>query len=264
MPPLVIPLYYQLLEAYHPIEYYSPPPSVLVENISLPTSTPTIVQSRQNYKLALIGDSMIDTLSENICQKSFVSYFPQTNFQLLKYGYGSTTIESALKRLTEMTVYLGKNYSSVLSQNPDLIVIESFAYNNYGNSESGINRYRQALSDIIKVIKTQSPKTKIVLAATIAPNSISFGNGLKDVHFSALEKIEKTSTIKLYLQNIINYGNENNLPVANAYQSSLFNQEGLESLISSGDHLHPSPLGTQLFCDTLAKTIYDNHLLIAN
>jgi len=262
MAPLVIPLYYQLLQAYHPIQYYSPPPSVLVENIPLPT--PTLAKSNQSYKLALIGDSMIDTLSSDICQKSLTSYFPQTNFNLLKYGYGSTTIESALKRLTEMTVYLGKNYASVLSQNPDLIVIESFAYNNYGNSESGINRYRQALTNIIKVINDQSPKTKIVLAATIAPNSISFGNGLKDIHFSALEKIEKTNTIKLYLQNLINFGSENNLPVANAYQSSLFNQEGLESLISSGDHLHPSPLGTQLFCDTLAKTIFDNHLLIAN
>lgn len=262
MPPLVIPLYYQLLQAYHPIEYYSPPPFVLVENT--PTPTASIIKSNQTYKLALVGDSMIDTLSENICQKSFASYFPGARFDLLKYGYGSTTIESALKRLTETTVYLGKNNSPILSQKPNLIVIESFAYNNYGNSESGINRYRQALRDILKTINDQSPKTKIVLAATIAPNSISFGNGLKDTHFSALEKIEKTSTIKLYLQNIINFGSENNLPVANAYQPSLFNQEGLESLISSGDHLHPSPLGTQLFCDTLAKTIYDNHLLIAN
>ncbi|MBP6989824.1 hypothetical protein KBB48_03580, partial [Candidatus Shapirobacteria bacterium] len=77
MAPLVIPLYYQLLQAYHPIQYYSPPPSVLVENIPLPT--PTLAKNNQRYKLALIGDSIIYTLSSNNCQKSLTYYFSQTN-----------------------------------------------------------------------------------------------------------------------------------------------------------------------------------------
>jgi len=263
MPPLIIPLYYQLLEAYHPVSYYSASPQVTINTIS-PTPAPvsaSFVKKTSNLTIALLGDSMIDTLSVNTCQQSFNNYFPNFNINLLKYGYGSTNIESGLKRLTETTSYLGKDNPSILSQNPDIIVIESFAYNNYGNSQSGIDRHSAALKKMIDTINEQSPHPKIVLAATIAPNSISYGNGLKNYQFSALEKVERTSTIKLYLQNIIRFATQNKIPLADAFHPSLFGQDGLDSLISSGDHLHPSPLGSQLFCDTIAKSIRDNRLL---
>lgn len=273
MPLLLFPLYYQLLQAYHP-NSYTPPVSTtidLVENIPTPppqvlgdstivSKLPPVGGEGKVIDLALLGDSMIDTLSENICQASFQKYYPATKFNFLKYGYGSTNIESASKRLTENTTYLNHQNPPLLSQNPDIIVIESFAYNNFGNSQIGINRHTQALQNLTKLIKERLPQAKIILASTIAPNSVTFANGIKDMHFSALEKIEKTSTIKLYLQNIINFASKNNLPLADAFHPSLFGQEGLEELINSSDHLHPSSLGSELFCDTLAKSIFDHQL----
>jgi len=275
MAPIVFfPLYYQLLEAYHPGNYSPSTPTITnVEVIPAPktaqilgvsTTTPSppsaIGGEGKVVNLALIGDSMIDTLSENVCMASFQKYFPTTKFNFLKYGYGSTNIESAAKRLTENTTYLDQSNSSVLSQDPDIILIESFAYNNFGNSQSGIDRQSHALQNLIDTIKKQSPGTKIVLASTIAPDSVTFGNGVKDVYYSALEKIEKTTTIKLYLQNLVNFAGKNNLPLADAFHPSLFGKDGLNELISSADNIHPSQLGSELFCDTVAKTIFDNQL----
>jgi len=80
------------------------------------------------------------------------------------------------------------------------------------------------------------------------------------MHFTALEKIEKTNTIKLYLQNLINFAKNNNLPLADAFSSSLFGENGAIEYIDSVDNLHPSNLGTELFCDTLAKSLKDNGL----
>lgn len=274
MPLLFFPLYYQLLEAYHP-NSYTPP----ISNISIIETTPTpssqvlgikttnplvmppIGGNGQIIDLALLGDSMVDTLNQDLCQKSFQKYFPTTKFNLLDYGYGSTNIESAIKRLNESTTYLGKDNPSILSQNPDIILIESFAYNNFGNSESGINRQNQALTILTDTIKKRLPDTKIILASTIAPNSISFSNGVKNIYLSSFEKIEKTSTIKLYLQNLINFANKNNFTLADAFHPSLFGQDGLDLLIDSVDHIHPSELGSELFCDTVAKSILESHLI---
>lgn len=275
MPLLFFPLYYQLLQAYHPISFIPQTPNITIAQSS-PTPTPqgqvlglntssnpfpAIGGEGKIINLVLLGDSMIDTLSNSICQTSFQKYFPIIKFNLLKYGYGSTNIESAIKRLTQTTTYNGFNNPSILSQYPDIIVIESFAYNNFGNSQAGIDRQNQALQEITELIKKQSPDTKIVLASTIAPNSITFANGVKNLHYSALEKIEKTTTIKLYLQNLINFAEKNNYVLADAFYPSLFGQNGSELLIDSIDHLHPSLLGSEMFCDTLAKSILDNQLI---
>ena len=64
---------------------------------------------------------------------------------------------------------------------------------------------------IIATIKTSLPQTKIMMAATIAPNSVAFGNGLSNLYFTAMDKIEKTNTIKLYLDNFIAFS-QNQLP----------------------------------------------------
>ncbi|MDD3999050.1 MAG: SGNH/GDSL hydrolase family protein [Candidatus Shapirobacteria bacterium] len=271
MLPLLLPLYYQLLAAYSPTPYYHPGPSITVETVEILPSPQVLGQSSSFLlppiggegnvvNLALLGDSMIDTLSEDICLSSLQKYFPTTKFNLFNYGYGSSTIESATKRLGEDTIYLDKVNPALLSLNPDIIVIESFAYNNFGNSEKGIERHSQALDEITTLIKEKSPSSKIVLASTIAPDSINFASGIKNMQFSALEKIEKTNTIKLYLQNLINFAYKNNLPLSDAFHPSLFGQNGLSELIDPVDHLHPSAFGSELFCDTLGKSLKDNQL----
>lgn len=259
MPPIVIPLYYQLLQAYKPS--LSPPsqplPTAYIQSLdSYSTHTPS-----SNVKIALIGDSMIDTLDLNICQKSFSHYFPQTKVDFLKYGYGATSIDTAPNRLTQNTTYLDQNNPSVLSLKPDIIIVESFAYNNFGNSSAGINRHTEKLKEIINIIQNDNPKTQILLSATIAPNSLVYAQGIKELKLSSLDRIERSSTIKLYLENTINFAQKNNLPLADAYHQSLINNNGILELIDSSSYIHPSPLGAELYCDSLAKSVFDNQLI---
>ena len=79
--------------------------------------------------------------------------------------------------------------------------------------------------------------------------------------YAQIEKIEKTKTIKLYIQNAIHFANSQGFPLANAYQYTLSSSnEGLPEFISD-DSIHPSELGAQLFSDLISKTIFDNNLL---
>ena len=237
----------------------------LIEPTIVQTSTkiPPIGGLINPITIAILGDSMIDTLKPNIPQlaSALRKYYPNKFFKILNYGYGASNIEFGLFRLTHNYQYLNKNIPSLISQNPDLIIIESFAYNNFGNSQQGIDRHWLGLGAITSIIKQKSPDANILLASTIAPNSIIFGNGIPGINWTGLEKIEKSNTIKLYLQNTINFATSQNFPLANAYNPSLLNNEGNPNLISKSDSLHPSTTGAQFFCDILAKSIFDNKLI---
>ncbi len=253
----IIPLAYQLLQAYQ-----SPGMSneiaTTVNMVSTPTPAPTTTQivtntsSDRTVTIGVLGDSMVTTLNEGMPQfaLSLAKYYPHTKFNLLNYGASSTTIEQALDRLPQL-----------INQKPDIIVIESFAYNNYGNTQTGFDRQWTALSNLTAEIKQKLPQTKIVLATTISPNSVVFGNGIANLNLTSLDKIEKVKTIKLYLQNLINFAQSQNYPLADAYNLSLNQDDGLINLISSTDHLHPSDEGKEVFCDTLADTIAKNRLI---
>lgn len=252
-----IPLFYQLAEAYRPL---------IETTISSPVPIPSPIPSfipQKTLTIAILGDSMIDTLNPGLpqLQTALHQYFPKYSFQILNYGVGGQNIESGLSRLTTAYDYRGQHFDSLVSQKPDLVVVESFAYNNFGNSQSGIDRHWLDLGAITTTLKRQLPQVKIIIATTIAPNSIVFGNGIKDVHFSALEKIEKSATIKLYLENAANFANSQGFPLADAYHPSLFNNDGLQEFINADDNLHPSGPGGQFFCDTIADTIYKNKLI---
>lgn len=269
-----IPLFYQLLEAYHPTYYYNPTislstPEVLGVSTSTtvsttPASAPTNIGGGDKVTtIALLGDSMIDTLGPNVAalNQSLARQFPSRSFDILNYGVGSRDIEYGLYRLTNSYEYLGKHIDSLVSTNPDIVVVESFAYNNFGNSQQGIDRHWLALGAITTTIKQKLPKAKIIIATTIAPNSIVYGNGIKNLHLTSLEKIEKANTTKLYLQNAINYATSQGFPLANAYQASLSGNDGQRQYISSIDNLHPSASGASLFSDTIVETIQKHKLL---
>jgi lysophospholipase L1-like esterase len=251
-----IPLYYQLLEAYQPTTNYSPPKITLnnpqVLGATSPSPLPQIGGDGHIIKIAVFGDSMIETLGPDITalKNSLKQYFPQQIFSFSNFGQSSTTLDKAVAKLPE-----------IIAQQPDIVVIESFAYNNYGNTQSGFDKQWQQLSDTTSKIKNSLPKAKIIIASTVSPNSIVFGNGIKDLHLSALDKIERTSTIKLYLQNAINFATSLGFPLADAYHPSLNNNDGSREFISSTDNLHPSASGATLFADVLADTIFKNKLL---
>lgn len=271
-------LFFQILETYHPSSFYQ----VDFQPTPIPTPIPTTIPSvlgvtTQNSTLphigggnsreitvALLGDSMIDTLRPYLStlQQYLTNYYPHHTFRILDYGVGASNIESGLKRLTQDYEYQGESYDSLLSLTPDIIVVESFAYNNFGNTQSGINRHWQALSSIVATIQKKSPSTKIILAATIAPNSTNFAKGAPNIHLTALEKRENATTIKTYLQNLVNFATSQNYPLADAYHPSTnFINEGDTAYIDPKDNIHPSVTGAKLFFSILAKSITDNRLI---
>jgi len=215
------------------------------------------------YTIALLGDSMIDVMQTDLPQlaSALKKYYPQAQFKLLNYGVGATNIEYGLARLTQNYTYLGKDFPSLLSQNPDIVVVESFAYNHWGGDQKSLNRQWLALGAITDTIKNQS-QAKIVLAATIGPDENTLCDGIEGIYLFPEQKRETAQVIRAYLQNIINFANSQGYPLADAYHPSLDKQgNGQPVYINVDDHLHPSGPGGELFAEKIAESIFKNELL---
>lgn len=251
----------------------TPPPEVLGASIEpTPTPQPTLRlaqahsgQTRKDsFTIAVIGDSMVDTLGPDIAGlgNKLTQQYQNVTFRLLNYGVGATNIDYGITRLTSGYDYLGQPKPSLVSQNPDIVVIESFAYNPYSFDEGALDRHWLALAKAVDTVRGTLPEATVIIAATIAPNWDVFGDGAPGVSFSDQGKREHVAVVKRYLENALRFAQSQGLPLADVYHPSLQSDgNGKIQYINGGDHIHYSEVGRDLFARVLANTIVANKLL---
>jgi lysophospholipase L1-like esterase len=230
-----------------------------------PTPTPLPKSTRKpQMTITLVGDSMIDTLGPDggALATRLNKAYPNTKFTVINHGVGGENIDSGLKRLTNGYTYLGASRPSVISQSPDVIVVESFGYNPYSYDIGALTTHWMQMATMMNVIKQNLPQTKIVIAATIAPNWDVFGDGAPFINMNAKGKREKVATIDSYIESTIAFANGEHYPLADVYHSSRSSDgNGMLQYINGGDHIHYSDAGRALFSQTVANTIISQRVL---
>lgn len=233
----------------------------------LPSSTPAVIYRKTKkpaMTISIVGDSMVDTLGPEVggLRNKLRATYPTTEFTIINHGVGAENIDSGLHRLTNGYTYLTNSRSSVVSQRPDLIIIESFGYNPYSFEDGVLTKHWLQLAAMTDTIKRELPETKIMIAATIAPNWNVFGDGAPFINFSAEEKRKKVETIKSYIDNAVKFAKSQNLPLANAFHPTLDSSgNGKLGYINSGDHIHYSDSGRSYMASILSNAIVSNKLL---
>lgn len=205
---------------------------------------------KSHYTIALLGDSMIDTLGPGVpaLQNLLKSSYPGTTFTIVNYGVGATNMSYGLERLTHDYDYLGSHMPSLVSQKPDIVVVESFGYNPYSDAIGGLDKQWQTLAAIKDVVGRELPGAKLIIAGTIAPNATVFGDGAPGISFGQEDKRQRVSVIKQYIENALRFASGEHIPVADAYHPSLQNDgNGNLAYINAGDHIHYSDSGRALF-----------------
>ena len=240
---------------------YNPPTQVDVKlnsNIGVMDENP----EKTSYTIALLGDSMVETMGKDLphLQNLLEKAFPKYSFLLLNYGQGATDLDSGLYRLTNSTRYLDKEFPALLSYKPDILVVESFAYNHWSGEIFNFDRQWLTIASIIDTIKKDSLETKIILGAAIAPNGQVFGDG--KLNWPQDLKWNAATITKAYLQNLVNFATSEHYPLADAFHPSLDSAgNGLERYIDQSDHLHPSNEGKLLFSQKIVEAIVKNELI---
>lgn len=236
----------------------TPTPSLRITNTQSikPVSLPSRTLKNNNVKIAFLGDSMTDTLGPTITEitDELKKTYPQINPTMYNYGVGGTNIDYGIERITKDYEYLGQKIPSLASVQPDIVVLESFAYNPYPFDTGAIDKHWMQIANAVDLLRQTIPNVKIVIAATIAPNAATFGDGV--LGYSTEGKYQKVQIIKQYLESTINFAKGENIPLANAYHPSLLaNGNGNQKYIHAGDNIHPSDEGRKFFSQIVAQTI---------
>ena len=106
---------------------------------------------------------------------------------------------------------------------------------------------------MIDSIKAVNPAAKIVLAASIAPYCPTYTDG--SANLPQPRKQVECETVKVYLQNLVNFAASQHFLLADAYHASLNGTEGNPKYINQGDHIHASDSGKKLMAEKIALAL---------
>lgn len=216
-----------------------------------------------SYTIVMVGDSMTERLgnSDEILA-GLKTYYPNKNFHVLNYGFGSTNILSVQDRLEKETFHQ-RAFQPILSINFDLILIESFGSNPLSEFplEEGLKKQDEALNKIVSTIRNSKPKAVIVFVATISPNTYKYAEGQVDL--SDEKRAQWANERIAYIKNHITYADSHNIPIINVYQKSLDESgNGNIDYISSDDFIHPSAQGIRFISKEVADYLGSDPRLI--
>lgn len=219
------------------------------------------VRPKSEYKIAIVGDSMVAALkdAEFQLQNDLLPDYQYSKIRVLNYGFASTNILSVSDRLKNKTTYMGNLYPPLLSYDFDLVFIESFGNNPLSQFplEEGLSKQIQALDEIVGLIKEARFHAKIIFLAVMAPSQ-KYGEGV--ITLSLEERIKWAAEREKYIENHIQYAKTHDIALIDLY-SQTKSEEAAKKYIHQGDHIHPSNDGLLLINKEIADFITRQRLL---
>ncbi len=255
----------------NPSAEVSPSPSpkeirtaVIVSSAPTPTPSPTPTPrpspslkpapNKESYIIAAFGDSMVDTMGENLdyLDKEMIARYPKTKFKFYNYGIGSQNVVEAEKRFSEPFIYQTRNYPPLDEIKADVIIISSFAYNPLSPYDK--SAYLKSLTSLINNAKNTG--AKVYLLAEIAPLKVGFGKGVGGVNWEDSKVKEHVGYILQNLDASVFLSSQTNTPLLNAYKASQVDGKyGNKLYVGSHDGIHPSVEGEIFMADLIAEQI---------
>jgi len=220
----------------------------------MPTATPSIALKKSSYTIALFGDSMIDTMGENLeyLQKILANKYSQTKFNLYNYGIGGQNVEQGLARFESTFVNRERRYPPLPALTPDVLIIGSFAYNPFSTHDR--NKHYSLLKDLIT--KAKKVASHVYLLAEISPLKTGFGKGKNGVNMPEEAASEHSIHIIEQLDDVINLSQAENIPLINVYYNSrIYGSFGNPYYVNLDDGIHPSGAGHLFTAEIIAQTI---------
>jgi len=228
--------------------------------LAVQARSPKVKSAERSVKIVLLGDSMTESLGHApVLVTTLKDTYPSYQFEIINYGVGSTNIDYALERVRNGYTYKTKHFPSLIELRPDIVIVESFAYNQYGTGPETVESYRRKLIDIVHSLQWYAG-ARVLIMATLAPDATNYAKGVLELGPS--KRAEIVAEKKLYLYTALVVGNELGVPNIDAFGSSLGNNgNGRPELTEDETNIHPSPQGTVFLQEIMAKSLIDSHIL---
>lgn len=204
------------------------------------------------YRVAVLGDSMVDTAGKDFfgLEKWLNDYYTQADIKIFNYGAGATDLENGLFRLTNDYQYLGKTVPALLKVEPDIVIVESMAYNHWTDAKEDLDKQWLTMGKIVDMIKKDS-QAEVVFLTTIAPNTKVYAKNIDGLNLTDEDRLNRVKTVRMYITNMINFSNSQEVPLINIYQATLGADGEGELKYIAEDGLHPSGEGHKLTAEMI-------------
>jgi len=238
----------------------SPSPSPLPTLASLPlvlspAKSAKPFTAKKLYTVAIIGDSMVDTMGEVLeyLDTELKKKYPETKFLLYNYGTGAQNIEAGLNRFSSKFKYQARDYQSIPELRPDILIVASFAYNPFTPHDR--DKHWLTLTKLVQTAKQYTPR--VYMMAEIAPLRKDFGKGPNGVNWSEDANYEHSLRIIQQLENTLGLAKTLNIPLIDAFTPSFHSEdrEGKREYVNPSDGIHPSVEGHKFMAEKIAETI---------
>jgi disulfide oxidoreductase YuzD len=212
--------------------------------------------SKSSYTIAVYGDSMVDTMGENLeyLQAALKRHYPNTTFYFYNYGIGSQNVEQGLERFGQSFDYKTRHYPAISSLKPDIIIVGSFGYNPFFPYDR--DKHWNTLTKLVAEAKNTG--ADVYMLSEIAPLKNGFGKGPNGVSWQDSELKIQSQHISELLENSVYLARDHlKIPSINAYAKTAVDEGryGSSTYTNSNDGIHPSVAGHQLMAELIASTI---------
>ena len=222
------------------------------------TPIPTEVPLKKSYKIAVVGDSIEDTMGETgeFLQKALNDKYADTKFLIYNYGKGANSITDGLNSFSYNFQYGIRNYPSITDLKPDIIILGSYA----NNVPTPYDRdwhwliYSQLVQKALKVTP------HVYILAEVAPLRDSYGDGPNGPNWDRSVAITYSGHVIELMENAIGLSKSLKVPLIDAFTPTLlpdskFGKEGDPKDISVSDDIQPSQEGHELMAKKIAETL---------
>jgi len=240
----------------------------LIDNIP-PTPTPyqfpyknPVIPKNRSYRIIIVGDSIVNSLglNANVLREDLIGYYPDSEFVTYNYGYPSTNVLSLYQRLTQTTNDGVKDNQAILTQQFELIIIESFGNNPLSQFPlaEGLQKQNEELERSVNAILAQKPNAALAFLTPIALDPINYARGSRDLSPEVRKQwvAERVS----YIDNHRKFAEDKGIPVIDVYKASLKPDGTVDRSYISDDFIHPSKKGIELISKSIADYIFTNKI----
>ncbi len=214
-------------------------------------------------KIVFYGDSMTEYLHESL--RAFRHHFDhqeqRTNLELLNYGVGATRAELVLYRLLHEFWHGRRRMVPIHKLQPDVLVLESCAFNNSNDREEGFANFDSIWDQIAAACRAYAPRGLVLFYITIPPDMIVPGEMANRLFFHSSSEIfaYRYRWRQEYQDRFAQWGRSRGVDILDIRRDVLdMEQKGIArgELIHT-DGVHPNAAGVDLISRRLAEEISD-------
>ncbi|TFE29513.1 SGNH/GDSL hydrolase family protein [Cohnella luojiensis] len=217
---------------------------------------------RKKLKLACLGDSMTAFWGREMpeLRDALETHFPDQSFELINFGVSGTRAEHGIYRVSHEypSPYESGNHLCLSAVSPDIVIVESFAYNHRLDGSHRIEDYKRTLRRLLRVI-TETTPAKLLFLVTIPPDKKRFLDNAPVYREVALDlRQEWGEYSEMYLQAAVDFAKQDQLPLLNVFDRVREQVEAgtpIQWFIDQNDHIHPSRFAYDLIAEEIIQAL---------